>query len=83
MKEQSEKLLGQVEFKLAKNLQYFRERGYSMRQSLRLVSGVMVDHEIRKFHGNQSRAADSLGLSRGTFRQILDRVEKESCKKIG
>ena len=68
----------QAKQELAKNLRYLRESGYSMQQSLRLVSNILVGQEIRRCQGNQSKASASLGISRSGFRKILNRIESEN-----
>ncbi len=74
---QTNQSIGQAKSRLAEILKYFREYNYSLKQIVELVSGILVDGEIRKFRGNQSKASASLGISKGTFGKILRKVEGE------
>ncbi|NQY42029.1 MAG: hypothetical protein HRT87_01625 [Legionellales bacterium] len=67
----------QAKSELAEILQFFRGHNFSMRQCVDLVCGCLVDAEIRRHYGNQTKAATSLNVSRGTFRKMLARVEQE------
>jgi len=74
---ETDRSIEQVKQELAKNLQSFRSYGCSIKDILGYASKVLVEDEVKKFQGNQSKAAISLGLSRGTFRKILNRLESE------
>jgi DNA-binding protein Fis len=62
---------------LYKILKYFIDRGCTCKQMKNLIDEILTYKAMEKFKGNQSKAAKSLGISRGTFRKILLRLESE------